>query len=127
MLTAFESNVFAALRHRARRAGATTNDGSDRSAFTTTCDRADDRADTGSCADLRCVVFRRVASLNSAFSINLRIVFATHRRDLNQLRVQRGGAIVSGTNLIKRQLQLGDAFNFSGSLECRDSSFDYVA
>src|SRR5262245_27938979 len=102
MLTAFESNVLAALRHHTCRARAAATDSSDRSAFTTACNRADDRADTGSCADLRRVVLRRVASFNAAFGINLRVVAAAHRRDLDQLRVQRGRTIVGRTNLIKR-------------------------
>ena len=46
MLTAFESNVFATLRHHTGSAHTATDDRADRSTFAAAGDRADDRADT---------------------------------------------------------------------------------
>src|SRR6476619_1548666 len=126
MLAVFESNVFAALRHHTCRTGATADDGSNRSAFAATRDDANDRADTGSRADFGRVIFRGVASFDTTFSIDLRIVVAADWSYLDQLRVQRCSAIVGGSNLVKRQLQLSNTFDFARSLDRRDSSLDDI-
>ena len=80
MLTAVESNVFAALRHHACGTCAAADDGSNRRAFTATRNHADDRADTRSRANFRRVILRRIASFDAAFRIDLRIVLALRTR-----------------------------------------------
>src|SRR5215203_5572389 len=126
MLTAFESDVFTALSHYTGSAGAAADDRSNRCAFTATGDGADDRADTGSRADFRCVVLGRVAPSHAAFGIDLTILETTNWRDLDKLGVQSGRAIVRGTNLVERQLQFGDALYFPGTSHLCNSSFDDV-
>ena len=93
MLAAIESNIFAALRHHPRRACAATDDRADRCAFAAAGNRADDRADTGRCADLGRVVLRRVLTFDTTLLIDVRVLI-TNRTDLDQLRVQRCSAVV---------------------------------
>ena len=71
MLTTFEPDVFTALRHHTGCSCTTTDDRSDRSAFATTGDSADDRADTGSSTNFRRIVFGGVASFDTTFGIDL--------------------------------------------------------
>ena len=113
MLSAFESNVFAALSHHARGACAAADDRANRSTFAAAGDSADDRADTGSRAHFRRIVFRRVAAFDAAFGINLRRVIA-ERRDLEQFGRKCGRAMVRRTDLIERELQCDSQSNGFG-------------
>src|SRR5215207_9064814 len=113
MLPAFESDIFAALRHHTGRTGATADDRSDCRAFAAAGDRADDGADTGRGTDFGRVVFGRVTSFDASFGIDFRLIHLAQRSNFYKLSMKCRGAIVSRTDLIEGELQFRNAFNFA--------------
>lgn len=127
MRSAFEPNVFTSLSHDYARACAAADDRTDRGALSATRNRADDGANAGCRADFRHIIFRGITPANTAFSVNLRLVIATHWRDLNEFRMKLRDAIVVRTNLIERELELRNALHFAGPFNLRDVTVDGVA
>jgi hypothetical protein len=106
LLTALESNVFAALAHHGACASRSTYDGTNGRTLAAADNSADDCPDSGGRPDLGDIVLGGAATFHATFRINFSTVISAHWSNLNELSVETNGTIIRETNLVKCKLEL---------------------
>src|SRR2546423_5275827 len=128
LLAGFESYVFAALRHDARRACAAADDRADGRALAAARDAADDRANACARADLRHVVLRAAPAAHAALPVNVADAGLARREHFDNLRAE-GLPVARARHLYLVEVELKErpAVRLAGPTHVREATADYGA